>query len=250
MWPIVDDAGAIIDFELGYTNPSAERLMGVPLQRETGTSMREAMPGLITMGLYDRLVDVVERGCAESAEIELDTMWRDAIHVRGTWVHTVLPFGDGVLSAAFDVSEERRRERELRDFAAVAAHDLREPLIGVHLLAGLLRRREALPAKERELVSLIDDGVTRAQRLVDGILEYASAPANGLGRAQVDCGEVVADVVASLDAQIGDAHARVNVAPLPVVLASRAGLARVFQNLIANALKFHDATAAPVVDVS
>src|SRR3954471_21999658 len=186
MWPILGDDGAIADFELGYTNRSAERLMGVPLERETGTSMREAMPGLITMGLYDRLVEVMECGRPDQAEIELDTMWRDAIHVRGIWVHTVLPFGDGVMSVAFDVSEERRRERELRDFAAVAAHDLREPLIGVHLLAGLLSRREGLPASERELVGLMDDGVTRAQRLVDGILEYASAPSNGVGRTQVD----------------------------------------------------------------
>ena len=58
-------------------------------------------------------------------------MWREAIHVRGVWVHTVLPFGSGLMSVAFDVSEERRREEELRSFAAVAAHDLREPLMGI-----------------------------------------------------------------------------------------------------------------------
>src|SRR3954467_1627664 len=230
VWPIVDETGAVVDFEVGYTNPSSARMMGVSLGDEAGARLREVMPGVVPMGLYDRLLRVAESGQPESAEITLDTMWRDVIHVRGVWVHTVLPFGSGLLSVAFDVSEERRRERELRDFAAVAAHDLREPLIGVHLLAARRRRREALPAKGRELVSLIDDGVTRAQHLVDGILEYASAPANGLGRAQVDCGDVVAGVVASVDGQIGDAHARVDVAPLPVVLASRAGLARVFQN--------------------
>src|SRR3954453_9825505 len=167
MWPIRAADGAIIDFELGYTNRSAERLMGVPLERETGTSMREAMPGLITMGLYDRLVEVMECGRPDQAEIELDTMWRDAIHVRGIWVHTVLPFGDGVMSVAFDVSEERRRERELRDFAAVAAHDLREPLVGIHWLASLLGRQATLGEKERETVRLLHEGVQRARGLVD-----------------------------------------------------------------------------------
>jgi signal transduction histidine kinase len=224
--------------------------MGVPLERETGTSMREAMPGLIEMGLYDRLVDVMECGRADSAEIELDTMWRDAIHVRGIWVHTVLPFGDGVMSVAFDVSEERRRERELRDFAAVAAHDLREPLVGVHLLSGLLSRRDGLAPSERELVTAIDDGVTRARGLVDGILEYATAQDQSAARSEVDSGEVVADVVGALGPQISGARGQVEVAALPVVRASRAGLARVFQNLIANALKFHDPAAPPRVHVS
>src|SRR3954468_25049385 len=123
VWPAVDDAGALIDFEIGYTNPSSERMMGVRLGDEVGARLRDAMPGVVTMGLYDRLLRVAETREAESAEITLDTMWRDAIHVSGVWVHTVLPFGSGLLSVAFDVSEERRRENELRDFAAVAAHD-------------------------------------------------------------------------------------------------------------------------------
>src|SRR3954463_2377769 len=133
VWPIVDETGALVDFEVGYTNPSSERMMGVRLGDEAGARLREVMPGVVPMGLYDRLLRVAESRQAESAEITLDTMWRDVVHVRGVWVHTVLPFGSGLLSVAFDVSEERRREQELRDFAAVAAHDLREPLVGMRV---------------------------------------------------------------------------------------------------------------------
>src|SRR3954453_21043361 len=125
VWPVSDATGATVDFEIGYTNPSSERMMGVPLGTEIGARLREVMPGVVAMGLYDRLVRVVRTGETESAEITLDTMWRGAIHVRGVWVHTVLPFGPGVMSVAFDVSDERRRENELRKLAAVAAHDLR-----------------------------------------------------------------------------------------------------------------------------
>src|SRR3954453_2068010 len=201
MWPVRDEGGAITDFILGYTNPSAERLMGVPLERETGTRMREAMPGLIEMGLYDRLVRTIETGEPEIAEIELDTMWRDTINVRGIWVHSVLPFGSGVIRVRFDVTEERRREHELREFAAVAAHDLREPLIGVQLMAGILGRRPGLGGKEREMVGLIDDGIQRARGLVDGILEYATAHGDEAWT-QVDTSQVVADVVGALGAQL------------------------------------------------
>jgi signal transduction histidine kinase len=125
-------------------------------------------------------------------------MWRDAIHVQGVWVHTVLPFGSGLMSVAFDVSEERRRENELRDFAAVAAHDLREPLLGVHVMASLLGRRRGLGVEEHEMVRLLDDGVQRATGLVDSILEYATATDDGARRTEVDCGEVVSEALTTL----------------------------------------------------
>jgi signal transduction histidine kinase len=247
MWPVRDASGTIVDFVLGYTNPSAERLMGVSLAPEIGARLREAMPGLVQMGMYDRLVRAIETGEAESAEVELDTMWRDTINVRGVWVHSVMPFGDGVLSVAFDVTEERRREHELREFAAVAAHDLREPLIGVHVMAGVLGRRPGLGEQEREMVSLVDDGIVRARGLIDGILEYATAHGDEAWT-RVDTAQVVADVLDALATQIDSAGGSVEVGDLPVLTASRAGLVRVFQNLIANALKFHDDD--PVVAIS
>jgi signal transduction histidine kinase len=247
MWPVRDGSGAIVDFVLGYTNPSAERLMGVSLAPEIGARLREAMPGLVQMGMYDRLVRAIETGEAESAEVELDTMWRDTVNVRGVWVHSVMPFGDGVLSVAFDVTEERRREHELREFAAVAAHDLREPLIGVHVMAGVLGRRPGLGEKEREMVSLVDDGIVRARGLIDGILEYATAHGDEAWT-RVDTAQVVGDVLDALATQIDTAGGSVEVGDLPVLTASRAGLVRVFQNLIANALKFHDDD--PVVAIS
>jgi signal transduction histidine kinase len=247
VWPVTDGSGAVVDFEVGYTNPSSERMMGVRLSDEVGARLREVMPGVVTMGLHDRLIRVAETGDAESAEITLDTMWRDAIHVSGVWVHTVLPFGSGVMSVAFDVSEERRRENELRDFAAVAAHDLREPLVGMRLIAGLLNRRNELGVKEREMVCLLDDGVQRATSLVDSILEYATAADDEASRTSVACDEVIDDVLAALASQIQDVDARIEVTELPTLHASRPGLFRVFQNLIANALKFRDGDAPRVI---
>src|SRR3954467_2557087 len=175
VWPVMDAAGTLVDFEVGYTNPSSERMMGVRLGEEVGARLREVMPGVVTMGLYERLVRVADTGQPESAEITLDTMWRDAIHVRGVWVHTVLPFGSGLMSVAFDVSEERRREAELRNSPAVAAHARREPLVGIHWLAGVLSRRSGLGVKEQEMLRLLDEGVERARNLVDSILAYAKA---------------------------------------------------------------------------
>src|SRR5206468_3964180 len=98
-WPVRDQSGAVVDFESGYTNPEAERIINVPLATMVGTRMRSAIPGLVEVGLYDRLVRVVDSGRAESGEMVIDMLWSDAIHVRGVWMHHALPFGSGALSA-------------------------------------------------------------------------------------------------------------------------------------------------------
>jgi signal transduction histidine kinase len=119
----------------------------------------------------------------------------------------------------------------------------------VHVMASLLGRRGGLGVEEQEMVRLLDDGVKRATSLVDSILEYATATDDGASRTEVDCGEVVSEVLVTLAAQIERVDGRVEVGALPVLQASRPGLFRVFQNLIANAFKFHNGDA-PHVTVS
>jgi signal transduction histidine kinase len=248
-WPVFDETGAVVDFESGYTNPEADRIINVALGSLVGTRMREAIPGLVELGLYDRLVRVVTSGRPEAGEFVVDTLWGEAIHVRGVWAHTAMPFGSGALSVTVDITEQRRREGELRDFAAIAAHDLRDPLIGLQRMTGLLSERGTLGTTEQEMVTLLDEGMQRARRLVDGILEYATADSGDTPHEDVDCGQVVDDVLAALAGQIDGRSGTIEVGPLPVVPASRPAMHRVFQNLIVNALKFHDGPG-PQVTVS
>src|SRR3954452_10913048 len=94
MWPVRDDAGGIVDFELGYTNPAAEALMGVALSQEVGARMHEAMPSLMADGsMFERIATVATTGESDSAEIELDGMWREEIPHRRNRSHTGVPFG-------------------------------------------------------------------------------------------------------------------------------------------------------------
>src|SRR5205814_10049339 len=117
---------------------------------------------------------------------------------------------DGFLGVSVDVTGQRRRERELRDFAAVAAHDLREPLIAINLMTMALLSAPDLPAERRPLVELIGHGVQNARSLVDGILEYAGAENESIARGPVDCDAAIAEVLDVLAVQIGDLQARVD----------------------------------------
>jgi light-regulated signal transduction histidine kinase (bacteriophytochrome) len=161
--------------------------------------------------------------------------------VRGVFVHRATPFGgDGVLNLVTDVTDQRRMEDELRNYAKVAAHDLREPLMAAGFFAQRLDRRlaDGRTAENEELLERVHQTHARARSLVDGILEYARS-GTSLATEAVDTGALVADVAASLTNAIHELHGELEIGDLPIVRGDRAQLGRVFQNLVANALKFH-----------
>jgi hypothetical protein len=80
-----------------------------------------------------------------------------------------------VLNLVTDVTEQRRMEDELRNYAKVAAHDLREPIMAAGYLMELLARRLAngRTAENEELLERVRQTHARARSLVDGVLECA-----------------------------------------------------------------------------
>jgi signal transduction histidine kinase len=250
LWPVRDEAGAVVDFELGYVNPGGDAMMGgLPMADEAGVRVLYAMPQVREMGIFDRLVEVATTGRPASAEIEMTGMWRGTTQMTGVYAHSVLPFGDAVISLSHDLTEERRREAELRDFAAVAAHDLRDPLVALEMLVNALAYRERAAGGDTAMIDEMRSAIHRSQQLVRGVLEYAGASTGMEERGPVDCAEVVREVTALLSERIAACGGAVRVLDLPVVEANEDGVARIFQNLIANALKFRSA-APPEVTVS
>lgn len=87
------------------------------------------------------------------------------------------------------------------------------------------------------------------QALIEDLLRYSRAGRGELHVARVDSAEVVARTVDALGVAIGEARAEIEVRDLPVVTADEAALGQVFQNLIANALKYGDGEE-PRVEIS
>jgi PAS domain S-box-containing protein len=136
-----------------------------------------------------------------------------------------------------------RSNRELEQFAYVASHDLREPLRAITGFARLLAQRLAgldggADPQVSEYLEFITGGAARMQALIDGLLGYARASHQPLQRRPVDLGRLVAGCLSTLAAVIAERGAQVRVGPLPTVAADEAQLARVLQNLLANAVKF------------
>ena len=141
---------------------------------------------------------------------------------------------------------------ELRDFASIAAHDLREPLRKVRMYGDLLRRAagSSLGEEEKGHLGHIESTVSRMQTLLDSLLDYTKVTTEARPFSRVRLSRVTDDVLSDLEAVITETGAVVEVGELPVVDADDAQLRQLLQNLIENALKYCRKDVVPVVRIS
>lgn len=165
-----------------------------------------------------------------------------------------------VLASVVDISlrkktldQLRRSNAELEQFAYVASHDLQEPLRMVANYTELLRNRyEGQLDEEADIyIGFAVDGARRMQLLIADILRYSKVTTTAKPFAPADTAAIVERLVTStLAMALHDSEGTVEVGELPVVWGDEIQLAQVFQNLIANALKFRHEEREPIVRVS
>jgi signal transduction histidine kinase len=146
--------------------------------------------------------------------------------------------------------ELARSNAELEQFAYVASHDLQEPLRMVANYTQLLaeRYRGQLDEQADKYIGYAVDGAIRMQALIHDLLKFSQLGKQEIEPRPADCRAVVAQAVKNLQAAVQESGAVVNWNGLPVVMADPSQLTQVFQNLIANAIKFHGAEP-PVIQI-
>ena len=128
-----------------------------------------------------------------------------------------------------------RSNARLEESADAAAHDLAEGLATIALFAEALEGRlghELDPAVVHDLDG-IRAGIERMSSLVRATLESGRADRH----VPVDTNVALREALANLEARMARTDAKVVTEPLPWVVGDAAELMRLFQNLLANALK-------------
>jgi PAS domain S-box-containing protein len=151
---------------------------------------------------------------------------------------------------AAHAEELARSNAELQQFAYVASHDLQEPLRMVASYTQLLARRYRgrLDTDADEFIGFAVDGVTRMQALINDLLAYSRVGTRSREMGDVETSRVVSDTLANLRTELDRHAARVHLGRLPRVRGDAGQLGQLFQNLVANALKFRG-DAAPEIRV-
>lgn len=157
-------------------------------------------------------------------------------------------------SGQITVQNEQLKQvnEELRQFAYITSHDLKEPLRMIGSFTQIIDRQYSeLLGKESEVYfNFINEGVNRMSSLLDALLQYATIGKNEIGPEPIDIGEIVRMARANLKVNIEETDANILCTAMPIMTSVQSLLIQLFQNLIGNAIKFRRKTGRPIILIS
>ena len=143
-------------------------------------------------------------------------------------------------------------QHELEQFVYGASHDLKEPVRTLISFGALLVRHagDDLNEAAREDIGHIQAAARRMQTLITDLLELSRAGRKPMQPTRVSLQECFDEALQSLARRVEETSASIRSAPLPEVLGEPTLLSLMFQNLLANAMKFVPPGVRPQIEVT
>lgn len=255
------------DGVFAYVNPAFAKMHGYEIRELIGMKWKDLVypddRSLVEENIRRRI-----SGETNSAHYEFRVLRKNStlmpVEVYGAMTHH--QGRPAIIGTIMDISERKRTQEELarraadlarsnadlEHFAYIASHDLQEPLRAVAGFTDLLARRYKgrLDKDADEFIDFALSGANRMKQLVNDLLAYSRVGTKAKAFAPTDCGAAFDQAIRNLAITIEEHYASIRVTnPFPIVMADKTQLIQVFQNLIANAIKFHG-SEPPRIDVS
>lgn len=137
------------------------------------------------------------------------------------------------------VEDLKRSNENLQTFAYMASHDLQEPLRKVQQFGNLLQAQYGQQLGEGlDYLVRMQSATVRMSTLIKDLLSYSSIAVGRDRGSPLALDVVVQQALSSLEILLEETNAQVKVEALPQVVGDATQLGQLFQNLLANAVKF------------
>ncbi len=171
-------------------------------------------------------------------------------------IEILTQFQDKLIQQSEQIADQNEKlvqaNSDLKQFAYVVSHDLKEPLRMIGSYSQLIGRRykNAFDEEGTEFLGYITDGVSRMNILLNDLLKYATIGNNeSLNSDSVDLNEIMDTTLLNLSIAMEEVGAKITSDKLPYVKSSQSLLSQLFQNLLSNAIKFRKPGMAPEIHV-
>ncbi len=251
-----------------YASPSTVKFTGVSLEELLESSPTHFMPP----EYVSKLSGIISRVIADPSYVaplfetpllnkDGKTIWIEAAF---TWIRDKAGTIVACQSVNRDITDRKMAEEtiasktaelsrsnaELAQFAYIASHDLQEPL---RMVAGFLellskRYKGQLGSDADEFIAFAVEGANRMKQLIDDLLVYSRVGTRAKPLESKDSQTILTDALDNLKVALEESEGSVEISSLPIVTCDAVQLTQVFQNLIANALKFRG-EAPPIVEI-
>lgn len=255
----VFEQGQIIDFCFTLTNQAYAAYANSTPYQLRGKRVSEVFPGYTKTVSFTNPVQTYWTGQPLTFDIHYNQDGLDLYNVMSTaklGEEVVVHFTDFTRLRQLQnqleskIEELSRSNESLRQFAYIASHDLQEPLRKIQQFGDLLRDEYAPALGEGEdYLGRMQSAASRMSRLIQDLLAYSRISTGQPITAPVSLTTVVSAVLADLELRVQESGAVVELAPLPTVFGDATQLGQLFQNLLANALKFRQVERTPVVTI-
>lgn len=154
----------------------------------------------------------------------------------------------------FEINQKNKtlenQNSELEQFTYITSHDLQEPLLTLMSFSDLLLEEysESLDPEAKLYIEFINKSAIRMRALVTGLMEYARIGKRDEVK-EIDCNQVIRDVLADLSIKIKNTKTKIVVENLPKIIGHETYIRLLFQNLISNAIKFNKEGVKPEIKI-
>ena len=273
------DAFLLFDENLNLLdiNDAGQRLFDVSAEAALGKCIMDVMPNIKKSDIYNKYRHILKTG--EPLVIHQEPGDRSL-------VVKVFKLGNGLGIIVSDITERRREKKErellkadlaektkeLEQIIYTTSHDLRSPLVNIQGFTRELEESykklhavlnsEAVPPKlKRRLASALDGDFplafqhilassARMESLLSGLLKLSRMGRANLDIEKLDMSKLISEVISSLEFQIRETGATVEIGELPPCCGDETQIYQVFSNLLGNALKFLDPKRRGVIIIS
>ncbi len=141
--------------------------------------------------------------------------------------------------------------KELEEFAWIAAHDLKEPVRTMGTYSRLLKDEYGpeLDEQAQQFLEFIHSAAGKAMARIDDVLKFSAVGREKFIAVPVNLNEVLSSVQEDIQLVIRESKAEIIVEPLPKVSGNFHYLTQLFQNLLANAIKYRSESTTPKIRV-